>query len=142
MEVKNCKRCGKLFQYVTGKPICPACKQQDEDDFDKVKNYLYEYPRTSLMEVSEATQVSIASIRKFLREDRLIISEDSEIGIECENCGVTIKSGRYCRSCMASLNNEMRAVTRPQTAPKEKQDIKQTDPKKTKMHYLNKDKLN
>ena len=29
MQVRNCIRCGKLFNYI-GKPICYECIQQDE----------------------------------------------------------------------------------------------------------------
>ena len=32
MDVRNCKNCGKLFQYV-GKPLCPACNKKLEDKF-------------------------------------------------------------------------------------------------------------
>ena len=26
MNVRNCRKCGKLFNHVMGMPICPACK--------------------------------------------------------------------------------------------------------------------
>ena len=31
MNVVNCRRCGRLFNYVAGKYICPACKEALED---------------------------------------------------------------------------------------------------------------
>ena len=33
MNLKNCKMCGKMYEY-NGKPICPACEKQDEKDFE------------------------------------------------------------------------------------------------------------
>ena len=36
MDVRNCKNCGKLFQFV-GKPICPACNKKLEDKFFEVR---------------------------------------------------------------------------------------------------------
>ena len=35
MDVRNCKNCGKLFQFV-GKPICPACNKKLEDKFFEI----------------------------------------------------------------------------------------------------------
>ena len=43
MDVRNCKNCGKLFQYV-GKPLCPACNKKLEDKFFEVRDYIYENP--------------------------------------------------------------------------------------------------
>ena len=38
MNVRNCKKCGKLFNYVSGAPVCPACKDALEKKFQEVKN--------------------------------------------------------------------------------------------------------
>ena len=37
MEVKNCKRCGRLFNELSGEEICPVCRKTSEDEFVKVK---------------------------------------------------------------------------------------------------------
>ncbi|HHX60494.1 MAG TPA: MerR family transcriptional regulator, partial [Epulopiscium sp.] len=44
MDVKSCKRCGVLFHHVVGPPLCQKCKKKDEEDFQRVKEYLYENP--------------------------------------------------------------------------------------------------
>ena len=31
MEVRNCKGCSRLFQYLSGPILCPACKEKLED---------------------------------------------------------------------------------------------------------------
>ncbi len=140
MNVRNCSRCGRLYQYVGGKPLCYACKEEDEKDFQKVKEYLYEHPNAPMALVSEETGISISAIRQFLREERLIISENSPIGIECESCGVSIKTGRYCKECAARLSTELgQSIGRPIT--REKDTPSQTSIQKTKMHYLNRTKL-
>ena len=33
MNVKNCRNCGKLFNYIAGPNICPACKEEIEKKF-------------------------------------------------------------------------------------------------------------
>ena len=37
MEVRNCKNCGRLFNYMGGKPICQLCKESLEDKFKEVQ---------------------------------------------------------------------------------------------------------
>ena len=38
-----------------------------------------------------------------VREERLVFSDDSPVGLPCESCGVTIKTGRFCDKCKAEL---------------------------------------
>lgn len=84
MDVRNCKNCGKLFQYV-GKPLCPACNKKLEDKFFEVRDYIYENPTANMSQVSEEMEVPIQQIKKWVREERLAFSKDSGITISCEN---------------------------------------------------------
>ena len=34
MDVRNCKKCGKLFNYVSGPMICPLCKEELEEKLE------------------------------------------------------------------------------------------------------------
>ena len=63
MDVRNCKNCGKLFQYV-GKPLCPACNKKLEDKFFEVRDYIYENPTANMSQVSEEMEVPIQQIKK------------------------------------------------------------------------------
>jgi hypothetical protein len=38
-NVRNCRRCGKLYNYIGGAPICSSCREKDEEDFKRVKVY-------------------------------------------------------------------------------------------------------
>ncbi|NLK21798.1 MAG: MerR family transcriptional regulator [Epulopiscium sp.] len=138
MDVRNCRRCNRLFQYIVGRMICPSCKEEEEKEFKRVKDYLYDHPKANMIEVSEATEVPVTSIKHYLREGRLIITNDSPIGIECEKCGATIKTGRFCERCAYELERDMRSVTN--SLQNSTKNIS-TDPKKSRMHYLNKDKI-
>jgi len=107
MEIKNCKRCGKMYSYIAGIPICDQCKQKDEDDFQTVKKYIYEHKGVSLKEVSEACEVSVEKITRFLRDGRLEIKEGTNIILECESCGRPINSGRLCQECSKKLERDL-----------------------------------
>ncbi len=107
-ELRNCIRCGRIFPYV-GMPICNICVEKEEEDFKRVKEYINENPGTTVFEVSDATEIPVDRILKFLKEERLeVSSENFNLILECESCGKPIKSGKYCDQCKAKLTNEMR----------------------------------
>ena len=108
MDVRNCKNCGKLYNYVSGQPpLCPSCVKALEDKFSIVKEYIYNHPGAGMQEVSEENDVTTMQIQKWIREERLSFSEDSAVGIECESCGKLIKTGRYCKSCKDKLASNL-----------------------------------
>jgi flagellar operon protein (TIGR03826 family) len=110
-EVRNCRRCGKIYNYLGGAPICPECKKQDEEDFVKVKEYLYQNRGASINQVSTDLDISVEKIRRYLKEGRLeITSEDGNMVLECENCGKSIKSGRFCPECERELEAGFRGA--------------------------------
>ena len=59
MEVKNCKECGRLFNYMGGAPLCDGCRKKLEQKFQEVKQYLDENPNASVNQVSEDNDVSV-----------------------------------------------------------------------------------
>jgi flagellar operon protein (TIGR03826 family) len=107
-DLRNCSRCGRLFGY-SGRPICSYCVEEEEDEFKKVKEYLYDYPGSTVFEVSEATNVEVEKIMRFLKEERLQVSSDNpNMLLECEKCSRPITTGRFCESCKNELHSSMR----------------------------------
>ncbi len=109
-EIRYCKSCKKMFQYVTGPMLCPVCKKKDDEEFDKVRKFLRDYPGANMREVSDNTGVSPNKISRWLREERLEVSADSPVALNCEKCGVRIRSGRFCVECSKGLAREMMDV--------------------------------
>ena len=103
MNVRNCKKCGKLFNHIMGMPICPACKDALEKSFQEVKKYIRENRMADIMEVAEACEVEVSQIKQWIREDRLEFTEDSPVKLPCENCGQMIRSGKYCEKCKRDM---------------------------------------
>lgn len=99
MNVKNCRKCGKLFNYVIGPSICPKCKESIEEKFQEVKKFITENRHAGYAEISENCDVEVGQIQQWVREERLVFSDDSPVGINCEGCGAMIKTGRYCEKC-------------------------------------------
>ncbi len=103
MNVKNCRKCRRIFNYVMGPILCPNCREAEESKFQEVKKYVQENVRCGMREVAEACDVSLNQIQQWLREERLVLSDDSPMGIGCEKCGKMIRAGRFCPECV----NEM-----------------------------------
>lgn len=103
MDVRNCKGCGKLFNYVSGPPLCATCMSALDAKFEEVKEYVYDHPGAGMQEVSDEFEIPISQIKQWIRDERLSFAEDSMIGLECEGCGITIKTGRFCKACKDKL---------------------------------------
>lgn len=110
MNVRNCRNCGRLFNYISGIVICPACKESLEAKFQEVKEYIREHKGAGIQEVAEACDVETAQIRQWLREERLEVTENSALFLNCESCGTPIRSGRYCDKCKTELTRDLNGI--------------------------------
>lgn len=136
MNVRNCRKCNKLFNYVTGLPICPACKEALEKKFQEVKAYIQENRTVPLQTVAEECEVDVAQLHQWVREERLIFSEDSVMSISCERCGAAIRTGRFCDKCKnETMNDLISAGRQPEVqTPMRKKDVTEA----ARMRFLDK----
>lgn len=67
MVMINCLNCGQLM---LAKPIhlCSNCIKVQQEGFKKIKAYLANHPRASLMEVQQMTGVSLKTIGALLSD--------------------------------------------------------------------------
>lgn len=93
MEVRNCRGCGKLYNYIGGpyRNLCPNCIEKIEEKYLEVKEYIQDHHNATMTEVAEECDVSTRQIEQWIRDERLVIADDSPIGITCERCGASIK---------------------------------------------------
>lgn len=110
MDVRNCRSCGRLYNYMEGMPICPLCKEKLEEKFIQVKEYIRENKDATISEIAEANDVKISQIEKWIREERLTFADDSPLGVKCENCGAMIKTGRFCKKCKDTMASDLSAA--------------------------------
>lgn len=121
MDVINCKGCGRLFNALTRTRLCPNCQAKLEEKFQEVKKYINDNPGSTIDAVSQECDVSAKQIKQWIRDERLSFSEESMQGIECEQCGTMIRSGRFCEACKNKLQNELRSATYVQPTETKKQ---------------------
>ena len=114
MEAKNCRGCGRLFNYMQGQPLCPACVAALVDKFQQLKEYLMGHPKASMSELSEENDVSVKQIKQWVREERLTFTEESQVTLECEVCGSRVLTGRFCERCKMTMHNDFTgAISQP-----------------------------
>ena len=116
MIIRNCKMCGKIFNYVTGPVLCPTCRDTMEAKFQEVKECVREHKGAGIAEVAEACDVDASQIRQWLREERLEVTEDSAIFLSCEACGAPIRCGRFCEKCKMEVTKGFNDVVRANRA--------------------------
>ena len=98
MEVRNCRNCRRLFNYIGGQQICPDCKEKLEKKFYQVKEYIRENAHAGLKQISKECDVSQQQLQQWLE-----FSSDSDIAMQCERCGAKIYTGRFCDNCKGKM---------------------------------------
>ncbi|HKL12605.1 MAG TPA: TIGR03826 family flagellar region protein [Halanaerobiales bacterium] len=130
MEIRNCKKCGKIYQYDGTHKICLECRRKEEEDFEKVKEFLRNNPNSSIKKVSEETGVEKKIILEFIKDERLIAGDiELEVTLKCERCGREIKHGKYCEKCIADMKKEIDEIS-----SKKENDDKNQRKKRENMH--------
>lgn len=109
VKVLQCKKCSKLYQPLSDAPYCPVCMEKLDEDFELVKEYIYNHPMANVVEISEETGVSEKDVFYFLKEGRLSLSEDNGM-LLCESCGRSITTGRYCEECRKRMERELNSL--------------------------------
>ena len=101
-NIRNCKRCGKLFLYA-GVPICPDCLGKEDEQFRKVKHYIDEHKGAGVQETSDETGVPVDVVVEFLRQGLLATGSGADGQLVCMVCKKPITRGRLCPRCEAAL---------------------------------------
>lgn len=119
-EIRNCKQCGRIFQYNGMSKICSRCHKKDDDQYQVVKEYVYDNRGATINEISEETGVDEDRILRYIRAGKLeIVGEDSSILIQCERCGKGIRTGRFCDSCIEELRKGLTGTKESNVKKKE-----------------------
>lgn len=98
LNIANCPRCGRVYNQTLG-DVCPRCNKDIDKEYEQCANYLREHRGATMTELSEATEVSIRQITKFIREGRISIADSPNLGYPCESCGTMIREGKLCETC-------------------------------------------
>lgn len=131
--LRNCKKCNRLFSAQEGQFLCSRCNDEVDDDFLRVKEFIYDNPSSSIKEVSFNTGVHVDIILKWIREDKIVLATNSVITF-CERCGEPSDGSRYCKKCVHELSLGLKSGL------KDKSPSNQSSDKRTGMYIKDKRK--
>ncbi|HSV31412.1 MAG TPA: hypothetical protein VLH40_05240, partial [Atribacteraceae bacterium] len=110
VDIVKCKRCGKIFQKLSDRAICPGCIQAVEDDFLSVKRRVQEHPGENVQRLSQSTGVDRNLIVEFIREGRLQVDPalvPQDFYSACRRCGERSLHKRFCERCLKELSDRL-----------------------------------
>ena len=99
MDVKKCRRCGHMYQFIRS-PFCADCLEKVDEEYQRVRDYLEESPRATIDTIARETKVSRPILLHLIREGRLTLATPQ---VFCERCKAAIQAGRYCEKCLGQL---------------------------------------
>ena len=118
MNVRNCRNCGRLFNYIAGPPFCPNCKEELEKKFQQAKEFIRNNVHSTVRMVAEECDSPESQVKQWIREERLVFADGAVAGITCEVCGSPIATGRFCDKCKNQMMNDLNgAIRKPDAQP-------------------------
>jgi len=55
--------------------VCEDCKEIDKEIFEKIKNYLVEYPNSNTIQIAEGLGIRASLILKYIDDGDLVITK-------------------------------------------------------------------
>jgi flagellar operon protein (TIGR03826 family) len=107
MKVANCPKCGRVYVVNTLRDICNVCVKELDLQCESCIKYLRLNKGVDIQELSEATEVPLSLIAKFIREGRISIKGHPNMSYACEVCGANIRDKTICDSCRAKLAKDL-----------------------------------
>ncbi|CAM4275673.1 TIGR03826 family flagellar region protein [Paenibacillus tarimensis] len=109
MNLGNCPRCGKLYAKNL-RDMCPVCIKEVDKQYELCAEYLRKNKGCTIHELSEATEVPMKQITRFIREGRISILNHPNMALACESCGTPIREGNLCMECRHRISRDFREV--------------------------------
>ncbi len=73
MQLNICKHCHKIFKSKFRLYTCDACKNIDDELFDRIEKYLMQYPNSNALQIAEGLSLQASQVLSFIDEGRLTI---------------------------------------------------------------------
>ncbi len=122
MSLANCQKCGKLFNRTRDR-TCLTCREQEQEEFDLVREYIRSHEVRFIVDLAEETGVDRGKILKWVEEGKLDmeveISERPEDG--CKRCGQPAGGADLCERCRKEIADQIARQRAGMQAPSPRQ---------------------
>jgi uncharacterized protein len=68
VSIKNCKRCGKVYRDNVSSKICLKCKENREEIYEKIKEYVQRNRGATIVQISQELGTSVRTIIESIDE--------------------------------------------------------------------------
>lgn len=88
--------------------VCPACQEDEETDFDLVRDALTEHPDLNSEQIAEVCGVAIDCVLRML-DTGALSNIDFNHKVKCGRCGAPAigATKRLCQACLDKLDKEV-----------------------------------
>ncbi|WP_026475843.1 hypothetical protein [Alkaliphilus transvaalensis] len=111
-KLKVCRKCRVPVHENSLHDYCPSCFKIVEDIFDKIREYLAEFPGATSYEMEQRLGIPLHVINNFVKDGRLIEINNDFINLQCMRCNCLLLSAhhKYCPTCEGEMMNDLLKV--------------------------------
>ncbi len=114
----SCRVCG-IIMVKLARDVCPKCFREEEELFQKVKNFLRTNPGASVVQVAEHAACSEEQVQAFINSGRLERVGLRKVAHPCQLCQKIIYEGVMCPECKKDLKDQVNNLKEPRPEPKD-----------------------
>ena len=71
MHLCMCRHCQKVFWHKMKRSVCDECKVKDNELFERIEQYLMEYPNSNAIQIADALKIQPFEVISFIDDGRL-----------------------------------------------------------------------
>ena len=107
MGFEECPRCNLVFQKVRS-AVCPRCLEDEDKDYDKIRETLSHSPDLNAEQISELAEVEVEVVLRMVEEGFISNIELAEAA-KCGMCGAPAISlaKKLCQACLEKLDTQV-----------------------------------
>lgn len=111
-KVKTCRKCKTVIEESSLHDYCNVCRKKVEEVFEKIRDYLRDYPGATAFEIEQRLGIPIHVVNSFVRDGRLVEIPNEYLNLECQRCGCLLLSAhhKYCPKCEYEMLKDLDKV--------------------------------
>ncbi len=104
LKISKCTICKKEYLDTSSsvnksKKVCPICQKSKKESQQKIRNYIKNNPKISIIELTKNLNISEEIVVECLKAGIIETTKKSPTLLSCLKCGEPIRSGEYCEKC-------------------------------------------